>query len=104
MKRVVYQVFMQFNGLKISEVVIDQHYKFKHPDMSDDLILKLVSQLNGLSLNCDKTRDDFSYFVEEPVYWENKPYRLVVVLEKNQNYLGVVNAFRVKEKKNGISF
>lgn len=103
MKRVSYHVFMLFNDHKINEVIIDQHYKLKHPEMSDDLILKLVSKLNGLNLEVNEVNDPFSYFVEEPVMLENKPYRLIVMLEKNQNYLGVINAFRVREKKNGIS-
>lgn len=99
MKRTIYHVSMVFNGRKISEVVIDQHYRIKHPDINDDLILKLVLMLHNLNLESSKDNGDFSYFVHEPIYWMNKPYRLIVLLEVNANYLGVINAFRVREKK-----
>ena len=98
MKRTSYHVSMVFNGLEISEIVIDQHYRLNHQEMTDDLILKLVSILQFLNLEASKTCGNFSYYVHEPIYWMRKPYRLIVVLENGCNYLGVVNAFRVQEK------
>ncbi len=35
------------NGRQIDEVVIDSHYKQKHPDITDALILELVVGLDG---------------------------------------------------------
>ena len=35
------------NGRRIEEVVIDPHYKEKHPDISAALILDLVKGLDG---------------------------------------------------------
>jgi hypothetical protein len=40
--------------------------------------------------------------MEEPIFLDDKPYRLVFVMEKNKNYLGVINAFRIQEKRYGI--
>lgn len=104
MKRTIYHVSMEFNSLAINEVVIDQHYKIKHAEMSDDLILKIIKELNGESRVHTKEKDGFYYFVEDPISIEGKPYRLVFLMEKGLSYIGIVNAFRVKEKKNGISF
>jgi hypothetical protein len=43
-------VSLVFNGLRIDEVIIDQHYKLKHPEVSDRVILKLIIQLHNLVL------------------------------------------------------
>jgi hypothetical protein len=94
---------MLFNGHKINEVIIDQHYKLKHPEMSDDLILKLVNELNRESRLHTHANGNFLYYVEDPIFYNGKPYRLIFLMESGYNYIGVVNAFRVKEKKNGIS-
>ena len=48
-------------------------------------------------------KNGFEYFVFEPVYYKSKPYRVILVIENGFNYLGVVNIFRVKEKKNAVS-
>jgi hypothetical protein len=93
-----YYISIVFNDIYIKELVIDTHYEKKHPEMSDSIIIALVSTLNGLKLAPTKTDLLFSYFVEEPVYFMSKPYRLVIVLEQGKKYIGVINAFRVKEK------
>lgn len=41
-----YEKSVRFNGLDLSEVIIDQHYKENHSEMSDELILGLVDQLH----------------------------------------------------------
>jgi hypothetical protein len=64
----------------------------------DSIIIELVRALNGLKLAPTKADSLFSYFVEGPVYFMSKPYRLVIVLERGKKYIGVINAFRVKEK------
>jgi hypothetical protein len=93
-----YHISIVFNDTLINELIIDEHYEKKHPEISDSIIIELVRALNGLKLAPTKADSLFSYFVEEPVYFMSKPYRLVIVLERGKKYIGVINAFRVKEK------
>lgn len=44
-------------------------------------------------------KGDFEYLRVEPVELDDKPYRLVLVLCIHDDYLGVVNAFRVSKGK-----
>ena len=69
-------------------------------DLSDDLILKLVKTLDGGNYEVETLHWGFEYFAVEPVYLEDKTYRVVLVLALGEDYLGVVNAFRVRRKKN----
>ena len=77
-------------------MIIDQHYKTSHSaSISDELILKLVKQIDGQTFPVEAVRGNFQYFTVEPVVLEKKPYRLVLVLCICEDYLGVVNAFRI---------
>jgi hypothetical protein len=99
--RVKYDLLLRFEDIDINEVIIDQHYTEKHFDVSDWIILELVKHLNHREVDIkSKTNNDlYSYFVAEPLFHNNKPYRLVFLIEAGQNYIGVINAFRIKEKK-----
>jgi hypothetical protein len=95
-----YPVQLTFNGRSLKRVIIDLHYRDRHAEsMSDELILKLVVQLDGENFPVQKSTEDFDYFVADPVLWEEKSYRVVLVIQRDNDFLGVVNAFRVKEKK-----
>lgn len=85
------------NDRSISEVVIDSHYENKHTDYVDDnLILILVSHLDGgYELPVD-VKDNYSYFVKV-IELNKKYYRLIWLLENKYNYIGIINAFRVKK-------
>jgi hypothetical protein len=95
--RTTYCVSTVLNNKLFTEIIIDQHYKFKHPDINDELILKLVKLLNGLKLTPTVNNKKFAYFVLDPHYLNKKPYRLIITLEEGFDYIGVINAFRVKE-------
>lgn len=95
--RTEYTVSILINGRQLNRVIIDQHYRIKHPEMDDPLILKLVSEVSGGFFNIETERDGFQYFRVEPVIVEDKPYRLVLVMYIHDDYLGVVNAFRVQK-------
>jgi hypothetical protein len=58
-----YQKLLIFANRMINTIIIDQHYKISHPEITDELILSLI----------DVISDD---------------------------YLGVINAFRVKGESN----
>jgi hypothetical protein len=95
-----YPIQLTINGKRISRIVIDQHYKEKHADLNDELILRLVTQLDQLTIPIEMTRGEFDYFSVEPVFLDEKRYRLILVMCISDDYLGVVNAFRVRRKKN----
>jgi hypothetical protein len=94
--RAEYPLQLVFNGRTIRRVVISQHYRENHAEsMSDLLILELVKTLNGGNYPLDGEDDGFQYFTVEPVVYQEKPYRVILVLCMSDDFLGVVNAFRV---------
>ena len=99
MDRNEYSLQLSINGRQLSRVIIDQHYQEKHGDLNDDLILKLVKPLDGGNFDIQRRSGDFEYFAIEPIYLEEKTYRVVLVLCIVDDYLGVVNAFRVRRGK-----
>lgn len=100
--RTKYDLSLRFRDINISEVIIDQHYNQKHFDVSDWIILELLKELNDEHPFIESENDQFKYFVAEPIFHNNKPYRIIFLVEKGFNYIGVINAFRVQEKKYGI--
>lgn len=91
-----YPVKLVFNGSAIRRVVIDQHYRENHSEsMNDVLILELVKSLDGGNYPMEAENDGFQYFTVEPVVYQEMPYRVVLVLCISDDFLGVVNAFRV---------
>ena len=86
------------NKVKIVQVVIDAHYEEKHQaDMSDELILKLVKELNGRRELPEAKTGRYSYFATL-VESDEKQYRLVWLLEDHAIYIGIVNAYRDKRR------
>ena len=91
-----YRLKTTLNGRHLNRVVIDQHYRLKHGDtVNDEIILDLIKTLDGRKLLPEKVQGDNEYFTIEPVCREEKPYRMVLVLCLADDYLGVVNVFRV---------
>ena len=84
------------NGRRISKVVVDPHID-KHKDITDDVILDLVRELDGAEQPPDDTKAPFEYFVSRIKIYE-RSYRLVWLLEDNQLYIGIVTAFREKKR------
>ena len=97
-ERTEYQLNIIVNGKKLTRVVIDQHYQENHPDMNDELILELVKTINNGNFPIEDEKDGFQYFTVEPVKYQNKPYRLVLLIYLHDEFLGVVNAFRIRRK------
>lgn len=96
--RVEYSVSIVINNRQIKRVVVDPHYKDKHPEISDALIVRLVKSLSGQVFRVEVRKGDFEYFTVEPVMDAGKPYRLVLLIALGQDFLGVINAFRVRKK------
>lgn len=94
-----YSINLIINGLFLTRVVVDQHYQINHPDMNDKLILNLVKELDNGNFAIREQKGNFQYFTVEPIELDNKPYRLVLLLCIHDDFLGVINAFRVKRRK-----
>lgn len=94
-----YPLELSINGRTLTRVIIDQHYKVNHPDITDQIILDLVLSLSGEIFPIEAFDDDFEYFTAEPVFRDQAPYRVVMVLCVFDDYLGVINAFRVDRSK-----
>lgn len=90
-----YAVLIKINGRTLTRVIIDQHYRKKHFDVTDEIILKLVSQISGGIFGIEDEDGEFQYFRVEPVYNDKDPYRLILLLCVSDDFLGVINAFRV---------
>lgn len=86
---------IRVNRIKISKVVIDPHFEDKHGSyMNDELILKLVLELDGRIEVPEATDEEgFSYFATL-LSFEQKQYRLVWLVEDERIYIGVLNAYR----------
>ena len=90
-----YSISITVNGRAISRVVIDAHYEIKHGESIDDeVILRLVALLDGKLFTPEMERDGFQYFKTDPLTLDGASYRLIWLLENNEIYIGVVNAFR----------
>jgi len=94
-----YPASVVINGRQLNRVTIDQYYRENHPEMDDLLILKLVNEISGSVFDIEMERGGFEYFRVEPVVLDERPYRLVLVMYVHDDYLGVVNAFRVPKGK-----
>lgn len=82
-----YPLRIRLNGLILNQVIIDQHYKEKHPDVTDEIILELVKQLDKKTYTVEIEADGFQYFRVEPVFYNQAPYRLVLLLCVGEDYL-----------------
>lgn len=81
----------------ISRVLVDDHVR-KHKDVTDDLILDLVKQLDGTDNLPDDVKGNFHYFVNLLESGGNQ-YRIVWLFEKGKLYLGVVTVYRDNRRK-----
>jgi len=76
-ERTRYPMNLVVNGRQIDEVVIDPHYKEKHPDISDALILDLVKGLDGREFQVQERAGKWEFFMLDRIEYEGKLYRLV---------------------------
>jgi len=97
-----YALTITINHRIIRRVIIDQHYRENHSEsVNDELILDLVKVMDGEILDIEIERSGFQYFKVEPIYpgkSQSQPYRLILVICIHDDYLGVINAFRVNRR------
>lgn len=93
-----YALWLIINEREISRIIIDQHYRDKRSDLNDYKILEMVKTLDGQNFPIETVRGEYEFFRVEPVYLDKKPHRLVLILCLSDDFLGVVNAFRVERR------
>ena len=97
MQRREYNIRIKFNSKQIVKVIVDPHFELKHAEsITDEIILALVKMLNGLSMISETVTPPYSYFMEDMMELNGKFYKLIWVIEDDQMYIGVVNAYRRK--------
>lgn len=95
MKRREYELDIVVNRRRITKVIIDSHYEKKHSATVDDqIILKLVKTLDGEIIEPDAEDPPYSYFSQDRIELDGKFYKLIWLLEDDELYVGVVNAYR----------
>lgn len=83
------------NFKRIKKVIIDPHFEEKHAEsITDEIILNLVKKLDGLTVIPDEVSPPYSYFELDKMELNGKHYKLIWLLEDDQIYIGVVNAYR----------
>lgn len=102
MKPVRYKFKVTVNGHFITEVLIGRHYLEKHSSyMNDEIILQLVTALDGHSFPLDSVTNGVEYYVADVELGNlKKTYRIIWLFEGEKlEILGVVNAYRRKRVK-----
>ena len=95
MVRREYAISIAINGKRISEVIIDPHYEEKHADsITDEIIVELVKTLDGRKMVPDDEIPPYFYFTTDKMELNGKFYKLIWLLEDEQIYVGVINAYR----------
>ena len=97
MNRREYEAEITVNSRRIRKVIIGAHYEGKHREtINDDLILRLVRLLDGGVFPAQDRNGAFEYFMTDQMKLDGKLYKLVWLLEDEQLYIGVINAYRRK--------
>lgn len=97
-----YPIGITVNGHTITMVLIGRHYLKKHASyMNDDLILRLVAELDGGNFPVDSTTAGIDYYVADVQLNDiEKPYRLIWLFEGEKlEVLGVINAYHREKRK-----
>lgn len=89
-----YKKVVRLNGQYFLRVWIDPHYEEKHKDsMSDELIFELLAALSDHAVPIADKKNGFTYF-EVTLLFEDKTYRLILVVPDGNSFVGVRNAYR----------
>jgi hypothetical protein len=95
MSRREYKINITVNEIAIHKVIIDSHYEDKHAEsINDEIILELVKKLDGKMYEPDDEKAPYSYFVTDALEFNKKLYKLIWLLENDEIYIGVINAYR----------
>ena len=96
----IYSYQITINKRKINSLEISTHYE-KHNDITDELILELVKQLDNQQFIPEGEKDNWEYFRAEPLLdEEGKTYKLVWCWEKGTTNLRIRTCHRTRKKYN----
>jgi hypothetical protein len=97
-RRREYPLRIVVNGVQITKVIIDPHYEENHAEsITDKIVIELVKTLDGLSVLPEVVKEPFSYFAQDGIEMGGKLYKLIWLLEDDEIYVGVINAYRRKK-------
>ena len=85
------------NRKTIDTVKVSYHVYESHPDITDDVILALVVELDGQVFEVDAIKPPFQYYVNL-IDLDGKKYRLVWLLEDNKFYLELLTPIEIIER------
>ena len=76
--------------------IIDPHYELKHAKTVNDLIiLSLLKDLNDSIFEPEEIDEDgFEYYSTGPHCYKERFYKLIWLLPRAGDYLGVINCYR----------
>lgn len=96
MQRREYVLSLTINGRSIRRVIIDSHYEVRHKNsITDEIILSLVQEIDGIEqLPEDVDAEGFEYYSKDRLNLNDKIYKLIWLLRKDADYIGIINAFR----------
>lgn len=95
MNRREYAISIKINDRLITKLIIDPHFEVKHSDsINDETIIALVKTLDGEEAEPEDRNPPFTYFTKDKIGLNGRFYKLVWLLEDDQIYVGVVNAYR----------
>jgi len=95
MDRREYDINIMVNKVNIQKLIVSAHYEENHPDITDEVIIELVRQLDGEEYTPDDIKPSgFEYFVNDGLQLKGKTYRLIWLLKHDELFIGVVNCYR----------
>lgn len=92
-----YNLKVVINGITFNKVIIDPHFEENHSDsINDEIILDLVKWLGDSDFTYEAVgkKDDYTFFLMDGIKLKEKYYKIIWMTEKDQLYVGVVNAYR----------
>lgn len=98
MRREYSTLSLSVNERTFNRIIIDPHVD-KHADhIDDELIIQLIYKLRARSFIPIRSSDGFEYYVTR-INWMNLNYKLVWITQINQDFIGVITAFRDRRIK-----
>ncbi|WNE41110.1 MAG: hypothetical protein mread185_000707 [Mycoplasmataceae bacterium] len=90
-----YDCHLNFNGQKITKLTITDHWQAKHPEISIDLIVKLVNKLDGKEAELTNYQGERKVF-KWRTFYQNNAYRIIFWFkDSTTNHLWIRNCYPI---------